>query len=106
ILPPIYRPIKPQTTVTVYDVSNPAAPAVVSTTTFDGYTSSSRVVDGRLYLVMQNYLNAPAPMVITKGDGTEVYESESAYRAALADSIEDMIPQYATDGGANGAILA
>ncbi len=52
---------KPQTTVTVYDVSDRTAPAVVSQTVFDGAYASSRAVDGVVYVVMQRSVNLPAP---------------------------------------------
>ena len=42
--------------VTVYDVANPALPAVVSQTTLDGSYSDSRMVDGKLALIVQNDL--------------------------------------------------
>ncbi|HNQ25038.1 MAG TPA: beta-propeller domain-containing protein [Phycisphaerae bacterium] len=45
----------PRTVVTIIDVTNPAAPQVVSKTTFDGWSASSRMIDGRLHLVLANY---------------------------------------------------
>ena len=54
----------PQTTMTVYDVSDRTAPAVVSETVFDGGYQSSRAVDGVVYLVLQRSLNLPAPQYI------------------------------------------
>ncbi len=41
---------------TVYDVADPAAPRVVSSTAVDGSYTDSRMVDGRLTLVVQNDL--------------------------------------------------
>ncbi len=46
---------RPQTVVTVVDVSNPAAPVVLSETSFDGTQSSSRLIDGVLHLVVSNF---------------------------------------------------
>ncbi len=46
---------RPRTVVTVVDVSDPTAPAVLSETTFDGSQSSSRLIDGVLHLVVSNY---------------------------------------------------
>ncbi len=51
----------PQTTVTVYDVSDRSAPTVVSQTVFDGAYESSRSVDGVVYVVMERSVNLPAP---------------------------------------------
>lgn len=45
---------RPQAYVTVIDVSQQAVPRVLSTTAFDGMISSSRMIDGRLHLVMTN----------------------------------------------------
>lgn len=59
--PGYWGPWKPQTTVTVYDVSDRTAPAVVSQTVFDGAYASSRSVDGVVYVVMQRSVNLPAP---------------------------------------------
>ncbi len=51
----------PQTTVTVFDVSDRTAPAVVTQTVFDGGYRDARAVDGTVYLVMDRSLNLPAP---------------------------------------------
>lgn len=51
----------PQTTVTVYDVADRAAPSVVSQTVFDGAYQSSRSVDGVVYVVMQRSVKLPTP---------------------------------------------
>jgi len=47
-----------QVQVTVYDVADPAAPLFVSSTRVDGAYVDSRMVDGRLALVLQNDLLA------------------------------------------------
>jgi inhibitor of cysteine peptidase len=95
---------EPQARVTVFDVSTPAAPTAVQTTDFDGRVQDSRVIDGRLYLVMQNYLNAPEPKIIVGEDGNDFYEDEASYRAHLqaADLTRDL-PEYkgtSADGSA------
>jgi len=51
----------PQTTLTVYDVSDRTAPEVVNQTVFDGGYQSSRSVDGVVYLVLQRSVDLPAP---------------------------------------------
>ena len=51
----------PQTTVTVYDVTDRTAPAVVTQTMFDGGFQDARAVDGVVYVVLQRGLNLPAP---------------------------------------------
>lgn len=46
---------RPKTIVTVIDVSTPAQSQVLSKTKFDGTLSSSRMIDGVLYMVVSNY---------------------------------------------------
>jgi uncharacterized secreted protein with C-terminal beta-propeller domain len=105
ISPPEYQ--KPQVEVTVFDVTDRANPSKVSTTKLDGSLADSRVIDGRLYLVVQNYLTAPTPKTTKTGD-KEFYESEASYRARLeAGGVNEMIPGYTTDaaGAANGSLI-
>lgn len=56
-----WQPWKPQTTVTVFDVTDRSAPVVVKQTTFDGSYQSSRAVDGTVYLVLQRSVQVPPP---------------------------------------------
>lgn len=56
-----WQPWKPQTTVTVYDVTDRSAPTVLKQTTFDGSYQSSRAVNGTVYLVLQRSVQLPAP---------------------------------------------
>ena len=53
----LFAPVfdRPKTIVTVIDVSVPAEPQVLSKTSFDGAQSSSRMIDGVLYLVVSNF---------------------------------------------------
>ena len=53
-----------QTTVTVLDVTDPAAVSVVTRTTVDGTLVSSRMVDGQLRLVLNHRLELPPPEII------------------------------------------
>ncbi len=46
---------RPQTHVTVIDVSTPDAPTLVSTTAFEGSPSASRMIGGTLHLVLSNF---------------------------------------------------
>jgi len=97
---PIYQ--TPQTRVVVYDVSDAAAPKVTQDITFDGSMLDSRVVDGRLYLVTQNYLAAVEPKTTTT-DSATTYESEADYRARLAaGDWKQMLPGY-TGTSADGS---
>lgn len=46
---------RPHTLVSVYDISNPASPARLSQTKFDGTQSATRMIDGVLHMVTANY---------------------------------------------------
>ncbi len=65
-LPALYPPVlgRVQTTVTVLDVSDPAAVSVTKRTTVDGELVSSRMVDGQLRLVLNHRLELPRPEVV------------------------------------------
>jgi uncharacterized secreted protein with C-terminal beta-propeller domain len=93
---------KPQVKVTVMDVSDRANPKKVNETTYDGSLSSSRKVDSRIYLVLDNSIDVPAPEIIEK-DGNSYYESAETYRARLeAMSLEDLLPGYTITDTATG----
>lgn len=49
----------PQTTVTVFDVTDATAPAIASQTTFDGSFHDARAVDGVVYLVLDTPFDLP-----------------------------------------------
>ena len=53
---PWYRP-RPQTVVTIIDVSDRTAPVQASQTVFDGSIAASRMIDGVLRLVLANHPN-------------------------------------------------
>ncbi len=54
----------PQVKVTIYNVADRTAPAVISTTTFDGSVSDTRQVDSRMFMVINNDLNVPQPEIL------------------------------------------
>ena len=78
-----WGPWNPQTTLTVYDVSDRTAPAVVNQTVFDGGYQSSRAVDGVVYLVLQRSVNLPAPQYTE----TPVVKGEDDYPVGEADAL-------------------
>lgn len=59
---PPYGQWNPKTTVTVYDVSDVATPAVTSQTMFDGSFRDARAVDGTVYVVMDTQFKIPPPL--------------------------------------------
>lgn len=54
----------PHTTITVLEVSDPTAIAVVSRTRLDGDLVAARMVDGQLRVVMNHAFTPPAPLVL------------------------------------------
>ncbi len=49
----------PQTTVTVWNVSDRTAPSIVNQTTLDGSFRDARAVDGTVYVVLENSFHLP-----------------------------------------------
>jgi uncharacterized secreted protein with C-terminal beta-propeller domain len=87
------------TQVTTLDVTDPAAPAVVSVTKLDGTLTDSRMIDGRLYVVVgDSMVHGPLPLMTGTGsDGNPIYETESQYRARIeADPSLLSIPRSST----------
>jgi len=104
----IARPIwcgcwsRPQVKVTVMDVSDRANPKKVNETTYDGSLTSSRKIDSRVYLVLDNNIDAPPPAIVQK-DGNSYYESAETYKARLeAMSLEELLPGYTVSDSATG----
>lgn len=111
----------PQTTVTVYDVSDPTAPAVSSQTVFDGAYQDSRAVDGNVYLVLSRSLNLPQPLYteVPVGDAGDLgdpakgpaitayrtYETWDAYAARVGDQITTLSLPHAYAVGADGELV-
>jgi hypothetical protein len=96
----IIDPGQPNVKVTVFDVTDRAAPAVVEETTMDGSYDSSRAIGDRVYVVMRNDTWAPAPKPVDGDNGTQVYESEASYRARLdATPLAELLPTYAGKAG-------
>lgn len=111
----------PQTTVTVFDVSDPTAPVVTSQTVFDGAYQNARAVDGNVYLVLDRSINLPQPLYTeintptadladnaAKGPtvvGYRVYETWDAYVARVGDQITTLSLPHAYAVGADGELV-
>jgi hypothetical protein len=101
-----------QVQVTTFDVSDPTRPQVVQSTTFDGSYDDSRMVDGRLYLVLQSDLfsglwgGPPVALARTKaGAGHARGKMRRTGPAGLAQAaIDQILPGFAaTVTAANGS---
>lgn len=98
-----------QVQVTVYDVADPAAPRFVSSTLVDGAYVDSRMVGGRLALVVQNDLlagywsGAPAIMPVVlpavrpaTGVSSETVSDRDLTRQIREAPVEQMLPTWTT----------
>lgn len=121
----------PQTTLTVYDVSDRAAPAVVTARVFDGSYRDARSVDGVVHLVLDGSITLPEPlytdipvsdvpgpktgvaatdlMIRWGGEPTVVanrtYETWDAYVARVGSSIVDTSLPHAYSVDADGTLV-
>ena len=86
----------PQTVVTVLNVADRSAPAAVMSTAFEGTTASSRMIDGRLHLVLANSPYYFYPVMPRFGeDGFAVEELD----------VERMVPRF-TQVDADGEVVS
>lgn len=96
-----------QVQVTVYDVADPAEPRLLSSTRIDGAYVDSRMVAGRLALVVQNDLlagywsGAPVIMPAVMPEGRVAFAAPPVSDAALAKRIRQapvarMLPTWTT----------
>ncbi len=83
---------RPQTVVTVIDVADPVAPSILSQTKFDGWQSSSRMIDGMLQLVVTNHQHHYYDIMPMFGQR----ELDSSTL-----SVQELLPRFARVG-ANG----
>ena len=125
-------PTNAETIVTVYDVSNRAAPKIVEVTAYDGRYIESRRIDDKVFLVLRNdrinfQLPAPIHAFVPQYDNTvnlsyenplissgtyipksSVYESREDYVQRMMrdmDSIIDSMLPHFSSFGPNGEIL-
>jgi uncharacterized secreted protein with C-terminal beta-propeller domain len=96
---------QPQTQITTIDISDRTAPKVVHQATLDGSLIDSRVVSGKLYVVVSNNLAIPDPDIVPTIGGGYVYESAASYFARLNTSFAASLPGYVTDGGGTGSLV-
>ena len=107
----------PQTTVTVYDLTDRAAPTVAGQTVFDGAYRDSRAVDGNVYLVLDRNLSLPAPEYtdepVSNADltpdssitGYRTYETWDHYAARVGDQITTLALPHAFAVGVDGTMV-
>jgi uncharacterized secreted protein with C-terminal beta-propeller domain len=89
---------KPKVKVTVFDVTDRSAPALVEETYLDGGLLESRAIDGRVFVIVRNTALLPEPLLrYDAARQADVYESEADYKQRLsALPLEELLPGYAT----------
>lgn len=83
----------PQTTVTVFDVSDRSAPSIASQTTLDGNFREARAVNGTVYVVLETSFNLPEPLYTDAPvipDETEVVITDPVEKeTAVIDAVSE-----------------
>jgi len=88
---------QPVVDVTVYDVSDPAAPTVVQETTLDGTYNNSRAIGSTVYVALNATLSSLPPPEYTVTGNTLVYETEAEYEARMETlPLDGLLPHYTT----------
>lgn len=98
-----------QVVVTVYDVSGSSAPSVLSKTSLDGWYADSRMVEGKLALIVQNdlmagYWGGPfGPTVRLAGPAVKPVSDASLSKLVRKASMDSLLPGYSSESfGAGG----
>lgn len=94
---------RPEARVATYDVTDRTAPRLIEETTVEGSVSTSRSIDGRIYLVVDNYLAWPGwgwpdyeiPLVAAVTSRTS--QATAGLRTELQNlNLENLLPDYTT----------
>ncbi len=93
-----YHPGKQRTQISTYDISNPAAPVQLASTRLDGWYQSSRMIDGRLYVVVNNGMGDVYPQSVTEGNQWRM-ETEAEFTARVRSEMLDFSPQVTVTSG-------
>lgn len=95
------------TEVTLIDVSDPADPTMVRRLTLDGSVVTTRLVEGHLRLVLEAH---PVGLAWSYPEGSGLRserEATDANREIIRSStIENWLPYYVTDAGAEGVVMS
>jgi uncharacterized secreted protein with C-terminal beta-propeller domain len=87
----------PRTVVTTFDISDKTNPVEVHKASLDGSLNDSRMVDGKLYVVLGNQLDILEPQVVNTARGN-FYESRAAYISRVIARFEEALPEFTADG--------
>ena len=93
-LRPIWYGGKTEVKVTVLDISTPESPATIHESFLDGSYINSRMIDGQIYLIMNNSPRFPTPWLLAAEDGNSV-ESPEHFQKRLAETDPNtFLPQF------------
>jgi uncharacterized secreted protein with C-terminal beta-propeller domain len=93
-LRPIWFGGKSQVKLTVLDASSPESPTTIHETFLDGSYINSRMIDGRVYLIMNNSPQFPTPWLLAVEDGQEVESPEHFKERLAATDPTTFLPQF------------
>jgi uncharacterized secreted protein with C-terminal beta-propeller domain len=88
----IWHPGKMRTEVASWDVANPDAPSKIAMTTLDGSYQSSRLIDGRLAVVVNNGMAIAYPQMLQDGDVWRT-ETEDEYADRVRAEVAGFSPR-------------
>lgn len=93
-LRPIWYGGKTEVKVTVLDISDPESPTTIHESFLDGSYINSRMIDGQVYLIMNNSPRFPTPWLLAADDGNSV-ESPEHFEKRLAETDPNtFLPQF------------
>jgi uncharacterized secreted protein with C-terminal beta-propeller domain len=94
IAAPIWWGGEPQVKITVLDVTDRSAPSLVHESFLDGSYISARMVEGKVYLVLNNAPRWPVPWILAEANVTSV-ESPEHFKTRVAEIDPDsLLPRY------------
>jgi uncharacterized secreted protein with C-terminal beta-propeller domain len=82
--------------LTLLDLADPAAPGVVAETYLDGSYTTSRRIDDRLYVVLNNWLPMPSPWLTIADTGSLVESPDDFMKRIETTPLEEFLPQFRT----------
>ena len=78
--------------LTVFDITDRANPELQQRTVFDGSITTSRGIDDKIHVVLNNNLFLPSPIIL---DGTDQFETREQYIERVgAMSLEQLAPAF------------
>jgi len=86
-------PLTPSTSVTVFDVTDPANPELTSQTTLDGRYVESRSINGQVHIITSDQALLPGPRQTPIEDGGEAGSDDQVSFSASSGNDRALIPE-------------